>query len=281
MTRIRAIKPEFWSSPDTGGVADPWTRLLYIAMWNWADDAGRGVANPKELAGFAFPHDEHIDSTRVRCMLAEVSRGFSTVLYKVGNRTYYAIPAWDEHQKIDRKSRSRHPAPEDGEKWRPCGCDQGKHESLGEPSPHPRRALDEPSTSPQALEQGNRGTGETESLRDSGASAPREEINPGTIVGAWTDAVQANGSAKISGNLKAQVGREAREQLDAGTDPCLVLEAARQVGAKGFATLNREVVALQASRARKVRPIRPAWMPPGYDDDGLLRDPKSGRLIER
>ncbi|EUA31270.1 bacteriophage gp78 domain protein [Mycobacterium xenopi 3993] len=43
MPRIRTIKPEFWDSPDTAA-ADLRTRLLYIAMWNWADDYGIGDA---------------------------------------------------------------------------------------------------------------------------------------------------------------------------------------------------------------------------------------------
>ena len=42
------MKPEFWDSPDTAK-AGPWARLLFIALWNWADDYGRGTANMKEL----------------------------------------------------------------------------------------------------------------------------------------------------------------------------------------------------------------------------------------
>ncbi len=52
MPRIRAIKPEFWSSPQLP--SDPWSRLLYIAMWNWADDNGIGTAGVREMLGFAF-----------------------------------------------------------------------------------------------------------------------------------------------------------------------------------------------------------------------------------
>jgi hypothetical protein len=37
--RIRSIKPEFWDSPSTAS-ASVRVRLLFIAMWNWADDHG-------------------------------------------------------------------------------------------------------------------------------------------------------------------------------------------------------------------------------------------------
>ena len=57
MPRMRTIKPEFWDSPSTAK-ADLAVRLTYIAMWNWADDSGRGTANLKELEAFCFPNDE-------------------------------------------------------------------------------------------------------------------------------------------------------------------------------------------------------------------------------
>ena len=56
MPRIRTIKPEFWSSPGVAKMS-PLARLTFIGMWNWADDAGRGTYNPRELMGFIFPND--------------------------------------------------------------------------------------------------------------------------------------------------------------------------------------------------------------------------------
>lgn len=162
--RIRTVKPELWSSPDTAACADPWARLLFIAMWNWADDTGKGTANPKELAGFAFPNDDHIDSTSIRRMLVEVSNAYGVVLYRVGRRTYYAIPSWDQHQKIDRKSGGRHPEPSEGEPWDPESTDQPKPDGppprkaeFDEGSSNARRELEEGSGTGTG-EQGNRGT---------------------------------------------------------------------------------------------------------------------------
>ncbi|MGI5161427.1 hypothetical protein [Microbispora sp. CA-102843] len=174
MARIRSIKPELWSSPGMRGL-DPWARLLFIAMWNWADDFGRGTANPRELAGFAFPHDEDISSADIRRMLGELRRAFGVVFYEVGGRPYYWIPSWEKHQKIDKRSGAKYPAPEEGEPWDPNPGkpttkpsdqqEQPKSEKPAESSAEPAETSTEPAGT-SALEvgtgeQGNRGTGET------------------------------------------------------------------------------------------------------------------------
>ena len=61
MPRIRSIKPEFWDSPSTAS-ASLRVRLLFIAMWNWADDHGRGTANASQVLSFAFPNDAELQS---------------------------------------------------------------------------------------------------------------------------------------------------------------------------------------------------------------------------
>jgi hypothetical protein len=119
MARIRTVKPEYWSSPDTAACEDPWARLLFIAMWNWADDNGRGTANAKELAGFAFPNDDKIEPSDVRRMLGGIRRAFGVDFYVIDGRPYYAIPSWDRHQKIDKRGTGKYPGPEQGEPWDP------------------------------------------------------------------------------------------------------------------------------------------------------------------
>lgn len=167
MPRIRTIKPEFWSSPGNRGL-DYDARLLFIAMWNWADDSGRGSANPRELAGFAFPHDEDVGTAEIRRMLGGIRRAYGVVFYIVAHRAYYYVPTWCSHQKIDKRSNSKHPPPEDGETFdptRPQPSDQEEQGSTGsvESSPRARRK-------PGAGSR-NRGTGE-EGPQKSPVSAP-------------------------------------------------------------------------------------------------------------
>ncbi|WP_125911402.1 MULTISPECIES: hypothetical protein [Pseudonocardia] len=104
-------------------------RLLYIAMWNWADDHGRGTANVKELAAFAFPHDDDPcapTSAELPCLLTEVADRFSVVFYECDGRRYYAIPSWERHQRNERRAQSKYPAPDEGKPFNPDPSDQRK-----------------------------------------------------------------------------------------------------------------------------------------------------------
>lgn len=119
MARIRQIKPEFWSSPSTAS-ASAVARLLFIAMWNWADDSGHGTGNLKELEGFAFPHDDVAELSGGKCRnfrdcVSEVCGSFGVVFYAVRGRVYYEIPSWQNHQRNERLAQGKHPLPEEGE----------------------------------------------------------------------------------------------------------------------------------------------------------------------
>jgi len=111
VARIRTIKPEFWDSPRVAETSLR-GRLLYIAMWNWADDFGIGDANAKRLMGFAFPNDE-ITASEVPTLLAEMQRNFSVVFYEFEGRPVYYIPAWEKHQRTEKKAKQRTPYPQE------------------------------------------------------------------------------------------------------------------------------------------------------------------------
>ena len=154
MPRIRTVKPEFWDSPSTK-MAGPWARLLYIAMWNWADDFGRGTANLKELEGFAFPNDDTFtdssgNTVNFRSLVAEVSECFGVTLYEVDGRPYYAINSWDRHQRNERRAAtSKYPEP------------PSQNDSSGNTVNFRSLVAETPRISgPGTGEQGNRGTGE-------------------------------------------------------------------------------------------------------------------------
>ena len=106
---MRTLKPEFWGHPDPPSFE---ARLLYQAMWNWADDYGIGDANPKALAGFAFPHDDDIDHHRVEQMFTEIAASYDCVFYLVGGRRYYAIQSWKQHQHPKNPGKRVRPGPD-------------------------------------------------------------------------------------------------------------------------------------------------------------------------
>lgn len=80
----------------------------------------------------------------------------------------------------------------------------------------------------------------------SGAPVP-SAINAGTVVGAWVDAfTEPQGRQRPSESMRKQAGKQARDLLEGGARPELVLEAAKLAGAKGYATLDREYAPLLA-----------------------------------
>lgn len=181
MARIRTIKPEFWDSPDTAK-AGPWSRLLFIALWNWADDYGRGTANMKELEGFAFPNDSVFadrsgNTVQFRDIVAEVSDCFGVMFYEVSGRPYYAIPSWEEHQRNERRAKqSKYPSPEVRDPVAEIPC----------------KNTEPPNVSVTGTgEEGNRGRGE-QSLSSQVASDPRPDVDE--LLDLLDAEIEANGN---------------------------------------------------------------------------------------
>lgn len=108
MPRNRVIEPAFWSDKKLSKLSY-FDRLFFIALWNFADDYGRGKAIPKELAGFAFPHDEEIGAVEIREALARLAGNGRIRLYSIDGEDYYCIPSWGRHQRVDHPSKSSIP----------------------------------------------------------------------------------------------------------------------------------------------------------------------------
>jgi hypothetical protein len=109
MARIRTIKPEFWSNEKVMACSRD-ARLLFIGLWNFADDCGRLPSSLNTIKAQVFPFDE-IDSTNVRRMLDELSSNGLLFEYEVEGRVYIQISGWN-HQKIDRPQPAKYPNPD-------------------------------------------------------------------------------------------------------------------------------------------------------------------------
>lgn len=113
MARIRTIKPEFWRSPDIMQL-DHFQRLLYIGLWNLADDEGRGEYNAAAIAADLFLSEYSLNPhgalTQVETAFTEYSNSGMVRLYRVKNRQYFEIINWRDHQRINRPSASKFPA---------------------------------------------------------------------------------------------------------------------------------------------------------------------------
>ena len=122
--RIRTIKPEFWSSEDIAAL-DYFDRLVFIGLWSMADDEGRLQGDARLIRSQLFPIDDHIgessvrthgalteDSLSIHDTLMHLSNGGQITLYEGCNgRTYIQVTNFTEHQRINRPTASKYPAP--------------------------------------------------------------------------------------------------------------------------------------------------------------------------
>jgi hypothetical protein len=142
MARIRTVKPEFWSDERMSSVSLE-ARLLFLGLLNLADDEGRLRGHPSLIRGALFPYDD-IKATQVAGWLAQLERAGRVQPYQVDGESYLWVRNFAKHQRIDRPTPSKLPAPPE------------KSEST-------RRVLDEPSPSPRdellRNREGEQGTG--------------------------------------------------------------------------------------------------------------------------
>lgn len=116
MARIRSIKPEFWSSEDVVSVSRD-ARLLFIGLWNFADDSGNGPGSPRSVKIKVFPADD-ISYETINQWLHELHNQGLIQLYEVENAVYYHVTGW-EHQRIDKPQRAKYPPFKDHSKNTP------------------------------------------------------------------------------------------------------------------------------------------------------------------
>lgn len=250
MARIRTIKPEFWTSEDVAAMTIP-TRLVFIFLWGFVDDAGIGLANDRLIGSSAFPMDDPCESLAiVRRALDELSNGGQIVLYEASGKRLLAVTGW-HHQKIDRPTRSRYVAPTT-EQIAAALTSSDVPAATVDPAPLPpldedSRGLDDDS-SPYLGTKGSRYLG-TEGARDARATstpAPsavpavvdaeldgRHSSDPSTaatILSEYVEACRQRPPKKILSDL----ARDIATLLAEGFDPDDVRGGIRDMAAKGY-----------------------------------------------
>jgi hypothetical protein len=87
-------------------------RLLFIGMWNFADDLGRLPLSLKTIKASILPGDD-ISLDTIRGMVAELSKNGLVLTYEAAGREYLQITGW-QHQRIDKPQAGKCPAPVNG-----------------------------------------------------------------------------------------------------------------------------------------------------------------------
>lgn len=102
MARIRTIKPEFWDDEKLSEL--PYAaRLLFIATWNFADDAGVIKASPAYLKAKAFPYDGDLRVTEITKWCDALVKARMLIPVSFNKESYYVIRTFRSHQIIDKR----------------------------------------------------------------------------------------------------------------------------------------------------------------------------------
>jgi hypothetical protein len=109
MARIRTIKPDFFGSLTIASLTLH-ARLTFIGLWTHCDDEGRCVDDPRLIRAAAWPLDDRV-AADVEEDLRALTEASLIVRYEVDGRRYIAVRTWLEHQRINRPTPSRFPAP--------------------------------------------------------------------------------------------------------------------------------------------------------------------------
>lgn len=164
MARIRTIKPEFFTSLTIADLT-PEQRLTFIGLWTHVDDAGRCVDDPRLIKAAIWPLDDRT-AADIEIDLKALTESSLITRYTLNRKRYLAVTNWDEHQRINRPTESKLPAPEDGDPTPPDPVTRHDSDSL---SAHTHFSEDSPQE--RKGKEGNReGKGNPPTPRDQSGS---------------------------------------------------------------------------------------------------------------
>lgn len=111
MARIRSLKPEFWHDRKLARSCSRDARMLYMGLWNQADEHARCNGDEAVIKGQVFPFD---DDLRIGPLLAELEAIGRVQRYWFDGDPYLFLPKLAKHQRLEpSKAASRLPEPPD------------------------------------------------------------------------------------------------------------------------------------------------------------------------
>ncbi|HEY3924383.1 MAG TPA: hypothetical protein VGL75_07460 [Acidothermaceae bacterium] len=85
--------------------------MLYIGLWNLADEHARLIGGRQYLKGQIFPYEPDLNDDAVARLREELVTVGVAVKYTVGGETYLFLPMLSKHQRLDPRVASKHPEP--------------------------------------------------------------------------------------------------------------------------------------------------------------------------
>lgn len=108
------MKPEFWADEELAMAVSRDARLLYIGLWNLADEHARLRGDPRFVKGQLFAYDDDLSPKAIEVLLDELTAAGKVQRYQSGSSTYLFLPNLAKHQRLEAaKVESRLPAPPD------------------------------------------------------------------------------------------------------------------------------------------------------------------------
>lgn len=109
MARIRSVKPSLFTSLTVTRASIP-ARYTFVGLFTHVDDEGRCVYDPRLIKAALWPLDDAITADVVDAHIRELESIGSVVVYSLDDRWYLEIPAWKDHQRINRPTASKLPS---------------------------------------------------------------------------------------------------------------------------------------------------------------------------
>lgn len=209
MARIRSVKPEFWTDEDLADLRRD-ARLLYMGLWNFADEHGRLRGDPRYVKGQVFPYDDDLTPEAIDGLLDELAGAKKVLRYRVGGRSFLFLPNLANHQRLEaEKVPSRLPGVDEAE---PDPDDPARHADKSAPeSDKPGTDLTSPAATVRA-DKSARGADSSSLLygacsreqgaggRETSAKPPRDEAptraDVERICIRLADRIEANGAKR-------------------------------------------------------------------------------------
>ncbi|NEA21574.1 hypothetical protein [Actinomadura bangladeshensis] len=126
---MRTIRPETFTSETLANVPVS-ARWTFAGLWTYADDEGRGRAEPRLIKGAIWPLDDDVTAKDVAVHLDALEAEGLICRYEHGGKGHLHIVNFAEHQKPNRPTPSKLPA-----------CPKGTHGGLSEPSVSPHSGI--------------------------------------------------------------------------------------------------------------------------------------------
>jgi hypothetical protein len=247
MARMRSVKPEFWSDRKIARLSRD-ARLLYMALWNFADEWGRLHGDTRYIKGHCLPYDDDLSLTAIDGLLDELQAHGRLVRYMCEGDPYLFLVKLAKHQRLEpAKVPSRLPEPPtDGHSTHDTPSSESR---ANESAPNPDEVAPHDNSSETIVAKHVAGGmlqvagGREHVVAASGAP---------TIVGEWIDTCRKRPPQQVIG----QTAKLISQMLSEGIDPDDIRRGVVAWSAKGVhpSVLPSVVHEVMNSRPRAARP---------------------------